>query len=142
MTVRPAVRLSWCFFIFVATAGSLSGTTFTASQSGNWSSASTWGGAGVPGAGDTATVGTPWTVTVDVAVTVANLTLNTGTINGSQALTVTSAMSWNGGTMSGSGSPVIPRGSGLPVGAAGSLDARNLNTAGTADGEHRSAGDD
>src|ERR1043165_3058864 len=132
MTVRPAVRLSWCFFIFVATAGSLSATTFTASQSGNWSSASTWGGAGVPGAGDTATVGTPWTVTVDVAVTVANLTLNTGTITGSQALTTTSAFNWNGGTMSGSGSTVIPSGSVLTVGGAGFLDARNLSIAGTA----------
>ena len=132
MTDRLAVRLSWCFFIVVAAAGSLSAATFTASQSGNWSSASTWGGAGVPGAGDTATVGSSIAVTVDVAVTIANLTLNSGTINGSQALTVTTAMSWNGGTMSGSGSTVIPSGSVLTVGGAGFLDARALSIAGTA----------
>lgn len=30
---------------------------YTSSQSGNWSSSSTWGGAGVPASGDTATIG-------------------------------------------------------------------------------------
>lgn len=30
---------------------------FTSSQSGNWNSAATWGGAGVPGAGDTVSIG-------------------------------------------------------------------------------------
>ena len=43
-------------------------TAFTSSQAGNWSSTATWGGAGVPGAGDTAWV--KHAVTVDVATTV------------------------------------------------------------------------
>lgn len=41
----------------------------TSSQSGNWSSTSTWGGAAAPGDGDTASIGAH-TVTVDVDVTV------------------------------------------------------------------------
>ena len=64
-------------FLFVAAATPLSATTYTSSQSGNWSSSSTWGGVGVPGAGDTASVGN--VVTLDVPVTVATLTL-TGTL--------------------------------------------------------------
>src|ERR1043165_183993 len=90
MTDRLAVRLAWCFLIFVATSLPLGAATFTASQSGNWSSASTSGGAGVPGAGDTATI-TSFTVTLDVPVSVATLTLNGGTITGTQSLSVTSA---------------------------------------------------
>lgn len=42
---------------------------YTATQSGNWSDAATWGGSGPPGDGDTATVGA-FTVTVDVDTTV------------------------------------------------------------------------
>src|ERR1043165_1583108 len=130
MTVRPAVRLSWCFFIFVATAGSLSATTFTASQSGNWSSASTWGGAGVPIAGDSATI-TSFTVTLDTPATVANLTLN-GTLTAAQPLSVTSAFNWNGGTHSGSATTTIPSGATLTMGGGAFLDARTLSIAGTA----------
>ena len=44
-------------------------TAYTATQTGNWSSSSTWGGSGVPGDGDTATIGA-FTVTVDVNTTV------------------------------------------------------------------------
>ena len=40
--------------------------SFTSSQSGLWSSASTWGGAGVPGDGDTVTIASGHTVTFDV----------------------------------------------------------------------------
>src|ERR1041385_8217612 len=130
MTDRLAIRLSWCFFIFVATAGSLGATTFTASQSGNWSSASTWGGAGVPGAGDTASI-TSFTVTLDGPVTVANLTVTNATINGSQALTVTSAFNWNGGTLTGGGTTSIPSGSTMTLGGYGNLDGRSLSVGGT-----------
>lgn len=38
---------------------------FTSSQTGNWSASSTWGGAGVPGSGDTVSIGAH-TITVDV----------------------------------------------------------------------------
>src|ERR1041385_3895282 len=130
MTDRLAIRLSWCFFIFVATAGSLGATTFTASQSGNWSSASTWGGAGVPGAGDTASI-TSFTVTLDGPVTVANLTVTNATINGSQALTVTSAFNWNGGTLTGGGTTSIPSGSTMTLGGYGNLDGRSPSFGGT-----------
>lgn len=44
-------------------------TAYTATQSGNWSDSATWGGSGVPGDGDTATIGA-FTVTVDVNTTV------------------------------------------------------------------------
>lgn len=43
---------------------------YTSSQSGNWSDPATWGGAGVPGNGDTAIIAANTTVTVDVDVTV------------------------------------------------------------------------
>src|ERR1051326_8432522 len=131
MTDRLAVRLAWCFLFLVATSLPLGAATFTASQSGNWSSASTWGGAGVPGSGDTATI-PGFTVTLDVNVTVATLALNSGTITGTQALTVTSALNWNGGTLSGAGTTTIPSGSVLTVGGGGFLDARTLSIAGTA----------
>ena len=44
----------------------------TASVSGNWSNPVTWGGAGAPDAGDTATINTGVTVTMDRNVTVGN----------------------------------------------------------------------
>lgn len=44
-------------------------TAYTSSQTGPWSSASTWGGVGVPASGDTASIGAH-TVTVDVNTTV------------------------------------------------------------------------
>src|ERR1051326_6105805 len=131
MTDRLAVRLAWCFLFLVATSLPLGAATSPASQSGNWSSASTWGGAGVPGSGDTATI-PGFTVTLDVNVTVATLALNSGTITGTQALTVTSALNWNGGTLSGAGTTTIPSGSVLTVGGGGFLDARTLSIAGTA----------
>jgi len=109
MTDRLAVRLTWCFLFLAIAALPLGAATFTPSQSGNWSSASTWGGAGVPGSGDTATI-TSFTVTLDVNATVATLTLNSGTITGTQSLTVTSALNWNGGTLSGAGTTTIPSG--------------------------------
>jgi len=131
MTDRLAVRLTWCFLFLAIAALPLGAATFTASQSGNWSSASTWGGAGVPGSGDTATI-TSFTVTLDVNATVATLTLNSGTITGTQSLTVTSAFNWNGGTLSGASTTTIPSGSTLTVGGGGFLDTRTLSIAGTA----------
>jgi len=55
--------------------------SFTSSQSGLWSSASTWSGAGVPGDGDTVTIASGHTVTFDVdqssfASGLAGLTIN------------------------------------------------------------------
>jgi hypothetical protein len=112
--------------LFVAT--SLFAATFTSSQNGNWSSASTWGGAGVPGAGDTATVN--HTVTLDIPVSVASLTL-AGTVTGTQSLTVTTTFNWNGGVQSGAGTTTIPSGATTNLTGFGSLDGRTFSNAGT-----------
>lgn len=45
-------------------------SAYTSTQSGNWSSASTWGGSGPPANGDTATVATGHAVTIDTDTTV------------------------------------------------------------------------
>ena len=124
---RIAPRVALCFWFF-ATAVSLHAASFTSSQNGNWSSASTWGGTGVPGAGDTATVN--HTVTLDVTVTVSTLTLG-GTLNGSQPITITTAFNWNGGTLTGSGGTSIPIGSVATLGSYSTLDGRPLTIAGT-----------
>jgi hypothetical protein len=59
---------------------SLWGTAYTATQSGNWNQAATWGGAGVPVNGDTFTIGA-YTVTVsDTQTAVASGA--TGTVMG------------------------------------------------------------
>jgi len=47
----------------------------TASVSGNWSNPATWGGSVPPVTGDTITINSGITVTVDVATTCASLTL-------------------------------------------------------------------
>ncbi len=47
------------------------------------------------------------TITVPGAASVSNITMDSGLITGAGALTVTGAMSWTGGTMSGPGSTVI-----------------------------------
>src|SRR5262249_37507012 len=103
---------------------------YTSSQNGNWSASSTWGGAGVPGASDTAIISSGTTVTVDVVVSVANVTM-TGNLNGPQSLTVTTLFNWNGGTQSGSGKTAIPSGSVMSLGGYGTLDTRQLDISGT-----------
>jgi hypothetical protein len=60
------------------------GTGYTASATGNWNSSSTWGSAGVPGNGDTASIGA-FTVTVTV-----NTTVGASGANGTTAITMTS----------------------------------------------------
>jgi hypothetical protein len=46
------------------------GAAYTASASGDWSNAATWGGAGIPGNGDTVTINDGVTVTVSTSITV------------------------------------------------------------------------
>lgn len=53
---------------------------YTSSQSGSWASASTWGGAGVPGCADSVTINSGHTVTLDNTRCSANLTIN-GTLD-------------------------------------------------------------
>jgi len=57
-------------------------TAYTSTVSGNWNSAATWGGAGVPGNGDTATIATTTVVTAT-----ANVTVGTSGANGTTAVT-------------------------------------------------------
>ncbi len=45
--------------------------TFASTQSGSWGSAATWGGAGVPGCGDTVTVSSGTTVSREMQPIVA-----------------------------------------------------------------------
>jgi hypothetical protein len=59
-------KTSLGIFALVLFTGSVQATTYTATQSGNWSSALTWGGAGSPGN----TVGTIDNVVIPLGVTV------------------------------------------------------------------------
>jgi uncharacterized repeat protein (TIGR01451 family) len=119
-----------CFLVLVAAAAPLAAATFTSSQSGNWSSASTWGGAGVPGSADTATIQGGHTVTLDAVVTVNTLTLS-GTLTGAQSITITNAFNWNAGTMSGAATTSVPSGATMTQGGVGILDGRTLSIGGT-----------
>jgi hypothetical protein len=74
--------------------------SFTSSGTGNWSSSGTWGGAGVPGAGDTVSIGAH-TVTVDVPTIIGTSPNNTTTkvidmTSGSSVLIVGSALTIRG----------------------------------------------
>src|ERR1041385_6379206 len=113
--------------VVLCAASPLFATSFTSATSGNWSNAATWGGAGVPGPGDSATVSGGQVITLDTSVIVANLTLNGGQINGSQPLSVTSLFSWNGGTLSGSSTATIAA---TTVSGGGFLDTRSLTNNG------------
>src|SRR5437667_9066762 len=53
---------------------------FISTQSGSWGNSNTWGGAGVPGAGDDVTISAGTTVTEDGNQACANLTVN-GTLD-------------------------------------------------------------
>lgn len=46
--------------------------SFTSSESGNWNASSTWGGSGIPGTGDTATISSGHQVTIPSGVTVSS----------------------------------------------------------------------
>lgn len=66
------------------------GASYTASQSGNWNSASTWGGSGIPGSGDTAVLGS-YTVTVPSGYT--------ATVGASGATGTTAITGGSGGSL-------------------------------------------
>jgi len=75
---------------------SLSGSIQSA-QSGNWSSPSTWVGGSVPGPSDDVTITANHTITVDVPVVISQLTMSTGTLQGSQSFTVNGNVTMSGG---------------------------------------------
>lgn len=64
---------------------------YTSSQNGNWSSPSTWGGAGVPGDGDTASVGHNITVDVNTTVGTSPNSTSTAAVTWTAAKTITIA---------------------------------------------------
>src|SRR2546429_7703756 len=124
VTERSACVCVALILIFAATP--LFAASFSSTTSGNWSSVSTWGGAGVPGAGDTATVNGGHVVTLDIPVTVATLTLGGGQINGTQSISVSSTFNWNSGTLSGSGTITIPNTGTATLIGGGVLDGRTF----------------
>lgn len=74
--------------------------SFTSSGTGNWSSSGSWGGAGVPGAGDTVSIGAH-TITVDVPTIIGTSPNDTTTkvidmTSGSSVLIVGSALTIRG----------------------------------------------
>jgi hypothetical protein len=109
-----------------------SAVTYTAVANGNWSSSSTWSPTGVPGSIDTATVN-GFAVTVDTNTTVATVNLSSGSIDGTNTLTVTSGFNWTGGTLSGvTGILSLANSSGNTISGSGSKTLnRVVNNAGT-----------
>jgi len=82
------------------------GAAYLSSQSGSWSTAATWGGAGVPGAGDTVKIARDHVVTAGGAVTVGS-DAGTGsaaiTLEGASQLLVTGALVARGDVVVGRG---------------------------------------
>ena len=70
------------------------------------------------------------TLTASAIVSVANLDMVAGTLDGTGTLTIANIMDWTGGTMSGNGRTLIPAGATLNLGG-GSLNTRTLENAGT-----------
>ena len=68
------------FLITIVCSGHVHAVTFTSTQSGSWGSSATWGGAGVPGAGDNVIISNGNTVTEDGNRTCADLSVN-GTLD-------------------------------------------------------------
>ena len=101
----------------------------TASVSGNWSNTATWGGNPVPVAGDTVTINSGISVTVDTAAVCTSLTFTASsansnvTISGSNSLTISGAL-----TITRPGSNNITNT--VAVGA-GTLSAGSIDLAGT-----------
>jgi len=120
---RPSPR--WLFFVWLFfVSSSAFATNFSSTQSGSWSSASTWGGTGVPSGTDNVTINAGHTVTLAAPTTITDLTINGGTLDQSGStmavsgtLTFTSgtitgavafdmngaSFAWSGGTLSGAG---------------------------------------
>ena len=104
---------------------------FTGNVSSDWFTMGNWEPPGVPGSGDTATIGAGDTVSLPNPVTIAGLTMTGGTLTGSGNLTVTGAITWSGGQI-GSGGLLIAQ-NGIALTNALTLAGRTLQvTGGTA----------
>jgi hypothetical protein len=108
--------------------------TWDGANPGNWSDTSHWASCGgaYPSTSDTAVINSG-TVTLDIPVTVLNLTLTSGTVTGANDLTITGSLTWNSGTMSGNGTTTLAATGTLVTSASGTpyLDTRTFNNAGT-----------
>jgi cytoskeletal protein CcmA (bactofilin family) len=118
--------------VFVQEAGE--GEVYTwVGGTGNWSVASNWNPAGVPGINDQAIINTG-NVTSDSPLAVSRLTLNSTLIVNS-ILSVNDTFTWTNGTLSGSGSVNIPEDAtwNLTAGSSRTLDGTlTINMNGTA----------
>lgn len=70
--------------------------------SSDWFTAGNWSPTGVPGVLDNVIITNNSTVNVGANVSVNNLTLTTGTLQGNGVLTVTNSFNWSGGVFTGS----------------------------------------
>src|SRR5512143_2622668 len=93
------VAVAFAAATFAPQPAAAAGATCTWNGSaGNWNDAARWSCLAVPGVGDTAIINAG-TVTLTADVTVGGLTLSTGTLGGSGALTVTDRFNWTSGTL-------------------------------------------
>lgn len=98
----------------------------------DWHTAANWTPNGVPGAADNVVINNG-DVAVNSDVSVASLELNSGNINGSGKITVTTTLNWFDGRLEGSGEIVIPAGAtfSLDNNNAKELNGRNIRNEGT-----------
>lgn len=113
--------------------------SFTSTQSGNWSDATTWGGGGTPVAGDSVTIATGTTVTVTADVSVTGITIADSatailTINTTKTLTASGTVTiGTAGFIQGAGTLALPDGAGATLSTTGTLNSLVQFTTATAD---------
>jgi fibronectin-binding autotransporter adhesin len=121
--------------LLVVNAGGVSGGAFNADAGGavNYSSGTQvlTNGAALTGMGTNRVSGGTFTVNADVSA--SHLDMSSGTLNGTNILTINGGMTWSGGTLSGTGSTSLAAESILVMHttATKTLNGRALNVAGT-----------
>lgn len=106
--------------------------TWTGAADSSWQTAGNWDCNLVPGPADRATLSTNATIDLDADVTVEELTMTTGTLDGSSDLAVSDQLTWSGGTMSGSGTLAVMTGATATFTGSKTLN-RTLSNDGTLD---------
>ncbi len=84
--------------LFLIIIGNVLMAQIQSAASGNWSNSATWVGGVVPGPADDVVINAAHTITVDVAATINNFTMNAGVLQGSQSFTATGNFTQSGGT--------------------------------------------
>ncbi len=72
------------------------GRSFTTAQSGDWSSASTWNEGGIPGADDTITITSGYSITISTSVTSGEITFDSGASDNQTELNISGSLQLNG----------------------------------------------